>query len=248
MMSDMRGNLALGSAILLFIIFGLLVKPHSSGYSSQVTDVSWPNCKMRPSTTYDTGIIGVTNGLDFKSNPCLAKQTTWYLSYDLYENTGYPGRQYALKYAAYPLKCGLSDYSCLAYNYGYNASLYALNYARISYAHTLTWWLDVETDNSWTRNAEINRANIEGAINGILDNSFLASIGIYSAPSQWNHLTNSWKNHYPEWLGTGSQQLSAVRLLCEDRSFTGGPIWLTQYTTKLDYDYECSSSFTKSLD
>jgi hypothetical protein len=247
MMSDMIQRLALGLAVVVFAIFGFIVKPHPEGYSNLLTDVSWPNCKIRPSVTYDTGIIGVTDGLDFKSNPCLSKQTSWYLNYSLYENTGYPGRRLAQRYNTYPLNCNATNDVCLAYNYGYNASLYALKYAHVSNAHSVFWWLDVETDNSWTRNSYINRANIIGAINGITQNTFLTSIGIYSAPSQWNHLTNSWINDYPEWLGTGSTNLNQVQPLCKSKSFTGGPIWLTQYTTKLDDNYQCSDSFIDSL-
>src|SRR5579871_684495 len=111
-------------------------------------DVSWPNCKVRPPQDAAFGIVGITGGKNFTPNSCLAKQSSWFKNLSLYINTGYPGQSYGLKYQNFPRFCNNSDLDCLAYNYGYNAGLYALNYASGQKVSSSTWWLDVETTNS----------------------------------------------------------------------------------------------------
>jgi len=71
--------------------------PYSVGY-----DVSWPNCTQKPPADTSWGVVGVTGGLSFKPNPCMATEATWFKQYALYINTGYPGRDRALRYAHTP--------------------------------------------------------------------------------------------------------------------------------------------------
>ena len=54
-------------------------------------DVSWPNCSAKPPSSAAFGIVGVTGGLSFSQNNCLAKQSNWFNNLSLYVNTGYPG-------------------------------------------------------------------------------------------------------------------------------------------------------------
>ncbi|HUA12985.1 MAG TPA: hypothetical protein VL989_00575 [Candidatus Sulfotelmatobacter sp.] len=241
----MRLNLKL-LVLQLLLVLVLVVLDSSRPYSNSLVDVSWPNCKSTlDSTQYLYGIIGVNGGLDFKPNPCLSKETLWMANYALYINTGYPGRFYGIKFESYPLKCLSSNYNCLAYNYGYNASLYSVRYASSQGAHALYWWLDVETDNSWTLHPRINRQVILGAIEAIKDNVPFARVGIYSDPPQWNFLTNNWQSRKDVWIGSGSLSAFDADSACLSPTFTGGEALLTQYTLRLDQNYVCSNNFLK---
>jgi hypothetical protein len=233
------------SAVLLVV----LLTTHSSNkpYSVALVDVSWPNCKLAPSNVFGNGIIGVSGGLDFSRNPCLSQETGWFVNYALYVNTGYPGVDSHKKFPSAPKLCRASDKSykqCLAYNYGYNATKYAITYANLSNAHATQWWLDVETENSWTNSPLVNRASLQGAIDAIRQNVLFARVGIYSSPNQWNLLTGKWHNGLPAWLATGGTSRAAALSACQDKSFTAGPLQLTQYTPNLDQNLICSPTFT----
>lgn len=219
----------------------------SKPVSSAIVDVSWPNCKTAPKQDFKTGIIGVTGGRNFHPNPCLAQETSWFGRYALYINTGYPGRQYGKKYKSFPRHCKLSDSPCLAYNYGFNAARYAVNYANLQNAHASLWWLDVELVNSWTFRTDVNSEFLKGAVAGIKQSGFFASVGFYSAKSQWDIITGGWHNSAPAWLATGETSPKPAIQACKNTAFTGGQIWLTQYTRKLDENFPCSTKFKESL-
>ena len=118
------------SLLLGVLIFGSTALAQGVYTSGTVgNDVSWPNCNAKPPVNAAFGIVGVTGGLNFSQNPCLAKQAQWFSNLSLYTNTGYPGSYRGLDYQNYPNVCSASDLNCLAYNYGYNAGLYAINLA-----------------------------------------------------------------------------------------------------------------------
>ena len=212
-----------------------------------VVDVSWPNCTAAPASMFVTGIIGVNGGLAFRPNPCLARETGWFNSYALYINTGYPGAARARKFINSPRRCGFYDSRCLAYNYGFNTAKYAINYANLSNAHASQWWLDVETDNSWSDSTAINRQSIAGTLAGIKQTISFATVGVYSYPAQWDIITGKWHNGLPAWSATGSLSATVAAKACHARSFTGGPVWLGQYTAGLDHNLVCSPQFTQHL-
>lgn len=202
-------------------------------------DASWPNCNAVPPVGSTFGVVGVTGGLVFHPNPCLFQEAHWFTNLSFYMNTGYAGKDAAKKYASFPLRCNPSDESCLSYNFGYNAGLYAVNYAASQYVHASMWWLDVETENSWSANTEYNRASLVGMVHAIQQNTLLPTIGFYSYPGQWNSITGNWFNGYPNWAATGSDNIQMAMSYCHGQAFNGGPTWLTQYTTRLDDDYAC---------
>ncbi|MGH7142381.1 MAG: hypothetical protein ACREF5_02865 [Candidatus Saccharimonadales bacterium] len=227
--------------VALAVIIGLAIGWIPASYSSRtVVDISWPNCKITPVDNSTFGIVGVNGGLDFRPNPCLALESSWFSHLSLYLNTGYPGKSFGEKFKSYPNKCNLKNTICLAYNYGYNATIYSLKYAAKEGAHTTHWWLDVETDNSWTNNPIINRASLEGAIFALRQNSFLPlKIGFYSTKTQWDIITGNWRNYLPSWVGTGSSSSKAAVRACKQPSFNGGSILFSQYTKGLDKNYVC---------
>jgi hypothetical protein len=233
---------------LRLVIVNLLVVVTSSASVSALsmypmgsvgTDVSWPNCRATVPESSSFGIVGVNDGLDFKANPCVYLESTWFTTYSLYLNTGYPGISYGRHFPVFPRVCVWNNASCLAYNYGYNAARYSVLYAAVHDVHTTRWWLDVETDNSWTPDPQENIAAIQGMINALHAYTFLPTIGIYASPGQWSLLTGSWHNNLPEWVATGSTSEQAAIESCHGPSFNGGTIVLSQYTLQLDQNYSC---------
>jgi len=201
-------------------------------------DVSWPNCNAKAPRSPSFGIVGVTGGLGFSQNSCLAKQAGWFNNLSLYVNTGYPGQSYGLKYQNFPNLCSASDLSCLAYNYGYNAAQYAHNYAKSQFVSSSTWWLDVETMNSWTSDYSQNRSSLQG-MTDFLKIAGVNTVGIYSTTAQWQTITNGWQNGFPNWGATTWQTAKQASKYCTGHNFTGGDTWLIQFRGSLDQDYAC---------
>lgn len=210
--------------------------PYSGG--STGVDVSFPNCSTKQPTGVSFGIVGVTGGKNFTQNNCLKQQASWFKNPSLYLNTGYPGLSYALQYQNSPVQCGNGDQNCLAYNYGYNATLYALNYAKNQNVTSSTWWLDVETTNTWMSDSNQNVQSLTGVIEALQKNG-ITNVGIYSTTYQWTFITLGWQNNLPGWGATTWRTAKQAATYCSGHEFTGGPSWLMQYSGKLDQDYAC---------
>jgi len=126
----------------------------------------------------------------------------------------------------------------LAYNYGYNAGQYALNYATSQGIVSPTWWLDVETENSWTTDVMQNRNSLQGETDA-LKNGGVITVGVYSTTAQWQTITNGWQNGLPNWGATTWTTTKQAAKYCSGHNFTGGQTWLIQFKGKLDQDYAC---------
>ncbi len=233
----------------LFAFFGttltslllLASTAHAQGIYQSATvgnDVSYPNCSAKAPKSAAFGIIGTTGGLGFSQNPCLTKEAGWFGNKSLYVNTGYPGQSYALKYQNSPHACSNGDLNCLAYNYGYNAGQYALNYATSQGVTSSTWWLDVETANSWTNDYQQNQNSLQGETDA-LKNSGVITVGVYSTTAQWSSITGGWQNQLPNWGATTWQTAKQAAKYCTGHDFTGGGTWLLQFKGSLDQDYAC---------
>lgn len=202
-------------------------------------DVSWPNCNSSiPASAF--GIVGVNGGKNFTPNPCLDNQAAHFGNLSLYMNTGYPGKDSGLAYRNSPRSCLDTDLICLAYNYGYNAARYSLEYTVSKTIVSSTWWLDVETINTWTKDTDQNRAMLQGAIDALKE-SGVNTVGVYSTTAQWSTITNSWKNYLPSWGATTWTNAKNAATYCTGHEFTGGPSYLMQYLPKrsLDHDVAC---------
>jgi hypothetical protein len=243
----MRARVAVSIAALALIGIAVLIHPAGKDYRSTIVDVSWPNCGAKTMDVFATGIVGVTGGLDFHPNPCAGEEAGWFSHYAVYINTGYPGRAYGQKYKSSLLHCGIKQDVCLAYSYGYNAALYAIRQANLQNVHADMWWLDVETENSWTDNFLVNRQFIRGAEAAIKQNVWSATAGIYSSRTQWNEIMGPWQNKLPVWWATGAKNKAGAAKWCREKSFTGGPVWLSQYTIKYDENFTCSGQFTQRV-
>lgn len=201
-------------------------------------DVSYPNCKTWLPKV-DFGIVGVTGGLGFNPNNCLAAEASHFDNLSLYVNTGYPGQSYGQKYQNSPRVCAGDDLNCLAYNYGYNAGLYALDYANSQGVSSGTWWLDVETMNSWTNDTVQNVQSLRGQTDALIA-AGVTTIGVYSTTAQWNDITGGWQNGFPSWGASTWRHARQAATFCQGHEFTGGPTYLIQYRGKnLDQNYAC---------
>jgi hypothetical protein len=163
-----------------------------------------------------------------------------------------------------PRICSRSDPNSVgcSFDYGWNAAKHSFSVAAdaAQQLHGVTranarervsnvdWWLDVEILNSWqtlhtvpTRTAQNNDiATLAGAVNALWDLG-VVRVGVYSTSYQWNAitggpgLTRGWFSANPVWLAGFDGHADAVAG-CGRRSFTGGPVLMTQYLAKDGFD------------
>jgi hypothetical protein len=191
------------------------------------TDLSWPNCSSTLTSLGQFGVIGVTDGAGYSSNPCMASEASHYSNVSLYVNTGWDSSSSHVN-TKYPYVCSVGNMNCLAYNYGYNAGLYAFNAASANGLHSSTWWLDVETGDTWSTNTTQNRNSLQGEHDALVA-SGVRNIGIYSTTYQWDSLTGTWLNNWPSWGATTVQTATQAKTYCSGHQFTGGSTWLIQF-------------------
>jgi hypothetical protein len=201
-------------------------------------DVSYPNCLASlPKVSF--GIVGVNGGKPFSENPCLKQQASRFNNLSFYINSAYPGQPFGMRYQFSPNFCGELDLNCLAYNYGYNAAKQSYEHVSSLGLSSSTWWIDVETMNSWIDDTNQNRQSIQGMIE-YLSQQGISTIGIYSTTFQWNLITGSWQNGMPSWGATTWRTAKQAATYCKGHEFTGGPSFLMQYLSKsLDYNVAC---------
>jgi len=189
-------------------------------------DISWPQCGQAYPATPAFAIVGVNDGRPDTANPCLVSEYRWALAsgvVEYYMNTDNPG-------------VAPAD----AYNYGFAAAKYALSYAaaRVSAGPGHLWWLDVETGNSWSTDQAANTSDIAGSIAYLRSKG--VTVGIYSTAYQWGVITGGASiPSVPNWVPGAASSAQALSYCTAGRSFSGGPVAVTQYTTQFDYDRLC---------
>ena len=240
-----------------------------SGY-----DVSYPQCGATLPTDGAFKIVGINGGLVFSENTCLDEQLTWAggTSAQLYINTGNLGPTSSFWPTGQnsPRVCSAEtpDSTGCAFNYGYNAA--KDSYQRVQAAYTrlgltkspaqTTWWLDVETSNSWrgslwvestpaltgTDATSRNIASVSGAVHYLQSVAKITKLGIYSTPYQWGQITGSSKafSDLVSWHALGQTDSASALAACTGFSgFTGAPIVMTQYIDAdldLDVNVRCN--------
>jgi hypothetical protein len=132
--------------------------------------------------------------------------------------------------------CQPTDELCKGYNFGYKTAAHALAYAKAQSAPAASWWLDVETTNSWLTDTNANARVIQGAIDHLRSQG--ATIGIYSNPAQWQTIAGSFAPGLPVWTTTAAGAIEAPTLC--SRPFGGGQVVLVQYLQGgFDANYAC---------
>jgi hypothetical protein len=164
----------------------------------------------------------------------------------------------------WPRECSRSEPNSVgcSYDYGWNAAKQSFSVATDAAQQlhgvsrenarqrvaNVDWWLDVEILNSWqtlhtvpTRAKQQNDvATLAGAVNALWD-LHVGRVGIYSTSYQWSAITGGilrtrgWFSSNPVWLAGFDHHADAVEG-CGHRSFTGGPVLMTQYLAKDGFD------------
>jgi len=233
------------SLITLFAPAGaeaLSVRPMQTIPGTTGNDVSWPNCREVKAVTGQFGVVGINGGKVFTGNPCLREEAGWFPNSTLavYANTANWGLPRGHNYVNFPLHCRADDEMCVSYDFGYSAGKYAVTYASSQGIHSEQWWLDVETENSWTSSLSANREALQGIVDAVRRYTVFASIGFYATRTQWQEIVGDWQPDDAAWLATASDNAATAATFCTYPSFTGGPIVMTQYTQTLDLDRSCS--------
>ena len=223
-------------------------------------DVSWPQCNDELPASPEYAIVGVNRGRTYSQNDCLVAQLEWAgQSADVYLNTGNPGPDHSRFWPvgqSEPVACDRRDHDSreCAYLYGWNAA--ADGYERVLAAHVAlgwaeadadrvetdaTWWLDVETANSWRIDRTLNVATLHGAVD-FLESMDVEEVGFYSTPLLWWRVTFGTGDFvdYPAWHAGGHTRAGAEDR-CEGQAFTGGELRMVQWVEKgLDHNIRCS--------
>jgi hypothetical protein len=198
----------------------------AGGAPAYGADISWPQCGQGYPARPAFAVIGVNDGRPYTANPCLVSEYGWAEAsgqVEFYMNTANPG-------------VAPRD----AYTYGFNAARDAYGYAtgRVKAGAGHIWWLDVETGNSWSRDPGANAADIAGSLAYFRGQG--VEVGIYSTRYQWDVITGGASiPSVPNWVPGALAAAQAPSFCGPQRSFSGGPVAMTQFTTQFDYDFVC---------
>jgi hypothetical protein len=191
-------------------------------------------------------IVGVEGGRSFTTNPCLLEQFQWANAtghqYEVYLNTNFPAGSTVHRGDQGPKGvCQPADWACKAYNYGFNNAEYALHYAQTQHAVASTWWLDVETANSWSDQTAWNDQVIQGAADSLRAHQL--QVGIYSIPPMWKEIAGNYVVNLPKWVVQLRDSVPATAYCAPDQGFGGGAVALVQVEgAQLDQDYACPTN------
>ncbi|TFV63408.1 hypothetical protein E4P41_05040 [Geodermatophilus sp. DF01-2] len=236
-------------------------------------DVSYPQCGDDLPDDPAFAVVGVNGGLATRPNPCLPGQLEWAAEaatgqvpaqpeVQLYVNTANPGQVRHLV-TTWPSR-GLTPYGrcegdnsrACSWRYGWERADVTVRYFFVPAAElagvetdpgAYTWWLDVETMNTWQTGSSAARARNRAALEGMAArlSGTGAEVGVYSTGYQWRRIAGEVPEDSPlydldSWLA-GSTTRTEARATCRrDPLVDGGRVVLTQYVTDgLDHDHSC---------
>ncbi len=220
-------------------------------------DISWPQCPSSqggyglpmPPTSTQFVVVGLTKGLAFTENPCLASQVSWVKA------NGKPAHAYTM--ATFPTAAQLTGYRASGpwststragqlSNVGYAEGSFALaSLKKVGFTPPVVW-IDVEPrpaqpwPSSTAAQRRENRYVVEGLMRRLRDAG--VAYGLYSYASGWASITGSWwLPGVPVWATAGRLDTPDEALkLCTSPSFSGGRVYLSQwYDDTRDYDRTC---------
>ncbi len=211
----------------MLAIVSLAVSPAAAGASGNYPtgsggyDISWPQCggPYPGLATNMFGIVGVNDGRPQTENPCFASELGWALT-----NPGFAGIYlnvaYGTSYAG-PMTCDPTDHGCMAYNYGWLTGQYAFVTALVDSGGASeeipNWWLDVETDNTWSGDRAVNADVVRGVLDYFQQAQGIQA-GVYSVNFMWGEIAGSYAPAgVPNWVAGGSD--------AQDWGTCWQPIW-----------------------
>lgn len=218
-------------------------------HGSTGNDISYPQCGVAsPAGAFN--IVGVNGGYPFVHyNPCLGDQYRSSPHAALYINTGYDplytqvdGQhttpECLTRSAAIP---GSAEQKA-AWAVGCSEASRSIAYAASQgVANPRGWWLDVETENSWSStDLSLNQHTVQGIVD-TLHRTSTAAVGIYSTGYQWHKIVGDLPvtGVRANWVATGSPSAEEAHGRC-GTGFSGAPVWLVQYNEGgFDTNYVC---------
>ncbi|WP_447924845.1 hypothetical protein [Georgenia muralis] len=200
-------------------------------------DVSWPQCPPpdgfglpMPPASSQFVIVGLTDGLAFTENPCLADQVAWW------RTNNKPAHAYAM--ATFPTSAQLTTYR----NAGpWRGTIRAAQLSNVGYAEATAaiaslnkvgWrppvvWIDVEPrpaqpwPSATAQQRLENRYVVEGLMRGLRDGGF--SYGLYSYTAGWQEITGGWQlPGVPVWATAGRTTPRRPWIAAHSRASPGG--------------------------
>lgn len=262
-------RLALIPLAAIGVVLGLLVAPGAPGTPSASAavllgqDISWPQCPSTfPPASTQFVVIGLTNGLPFTENPCVATQAGWAQGLakptHAYTMAGFPTAAQLTAYASSGPWSASTRAGRLS-NVGYAEATYAAaTIRRVAGWQPRMVWIDVEPrdtaprrqpwPSSTTAQRVENRYVIEGIMRGLRDSGL--SYGLYANTTGWQSITGSWwLPGVPVWATAGTLDYPTEALdRCTQASFSGGQVYLAQWWDAVsDFDRTCGTYDVASL-
>ncbi|MGH9226425.1 MAG: hypothetical protein ACRD2W_22135 [Acidimicrobiales bacterium] len=243
-------GLVVAAAVGLAGVTGLVLAPAFAAVpTGHGYDVSWPQCGRALPSDGDFRIVGVNGGKPYTDNDCLAAQYQWARGAPaaaFYINTANPGTASSAVdwygQRSPHTGCSPSNEAACAFNYGYHGARLAYDYAQgqTGGANRHSWWLDVETANSWSSNTDLNVASIVGAAQFFREHA--VPVGVYSTDYQWRRITGGFRMpDVPNWVAGARTGAEAASWCAPGSSFTGGPVNLIQWVQgDLDHNFACA--------
>ncbi len=236
--------LATATSLLATQVAPMPYTPGSIGY-----DISWPQCgAASPTGTFN--VVGVNGGYPFVHyNPCLAEEYRRSPNAALYINTGYDplytqvdGQHTTPECLTRSASVEGSAEQKAAWAAGCSEASRSMAYATAQgVANPKAWWLDVETENSWSStDLSMNQYTIQGIVD-TLHRTSSAPVGIYSTGYQWHKIVGNLtvSGVRANWVATGSPSADVAHGRC-GTGFSGAPVWLVQYLQGgFDSNYVC---------
>ena len=231
----------------LLSLLSLLIPTNVFAASSSGYDISWPQCGQPvPSNQSNIAVIGVTGGRSFTVNPCLGQEFTWAQKagrgFAVYLNVNFPAGSTIHRGDNGPKgACASDDWACKAYNYGFNNAEFAVHYAQTQHAVADTWWIDVETANSWSDNTAQNAQVIQGAVDALGAHGL--AVGVYSIRSMWQEIAGSYAVGLPNWVVQTDSATSTTAFCSGHYAFGGGTVAMVQAPGDVyDQDVGCPTN------
>lgn len=238
-----------GSGMLLLAATGASAAAAPAGSTGH--DVSYPQCGSSLPTNGSFGIVGVTNGIAYSSNPCLSAQWQWASaqasSAALYTTPANPApissHYWATSGSSDPALCidstSTTDPGC-AYDYGWHAAVDALSKATAAAASAASapWWLDVETGNTYNGDGTSNAADLQGMIDYLRGHG-VPSVGFYSTGYQWGVITGGWTTS-----NDATYRSAWSREFTPTYAMSNAPVWVAGGSSLSGAQSNCNTSFT----
>lgn len=236
-------------------------------------DISYPQCGSVLPKGQAFGIVGINGGKATTPNPCLRTQLEWATTSNgsvaaqpkvqLYVNTANPG-EVIDQITTWPTNgetpygsCDGTNTLACSYQYGKDraaAQVEMFRNAAVAVGNLsqnpgdFTWWLDVETENTWQSGSDAALARNRAALEGMADvlGSTSAKVGVYSTNYQWDVIggdTPETSSLYAldSWMAGARTERGAVANCQNAPLLPGGKVILSQYVSRgLDYDISCS--------